>query len=73
MSVERVIVFRPYAFQVGNKISIAGGPRHGDWEVIGVTERRIKLRCPVSGREVEWARFCYFIEERDVDEWPTKK
>ena len=33
----------------------------GDWEVIGVSDRKVKLRCPVSLREFEWNRFCYFM------------
>ena len=35
MEKETVIIFRPYPFEVGQKIYIAEGPRHGDWEVIG--------------------------------------
>jgi len=67
---EKVIVFQPYPFRIGQKIYIEGGPRGGDWEVIGLNERKFKLRCPVSGREVEWDRFCYFVEESDNLEWP---
>ena len=67
---EKVIVFQPYTFRIGQKIYIEGGPRGGDWEVIGLSERKVKLRCPVSGREVEWDRFCYFVEESDKLEWP---
>ncbi len=65
-----VAVFKPYPFQEGRKIHIDGGPRNGDWEVVGVTDRKVKLRCPVSQREFEWNRFCYFTEERDVEQWP---
>jgi len=67
---ENVIVFQPYPFRTGQKIHIEGGPRGGDWEVIGLSERKVKLRCPISGREVEWDRFCYFVEEGDSLEWP---
>lgn len=70
MAKEDVVVFRPYPLQAGQKICIEGGPRAGDWEVIGVTDRKIQLRCPVSGREVEWDRFCYFAEERENADWP---
>ncbi len=71
MHTETVALFAPYPFRVGQKITIQGGPRGGDWEVIGVSERKVQLRCPVSGREVEWARFCYFVEDRVVEQWPT--
>ena len=68
----RVTVFRPYPFDVGQKIRIEGGPRSGDWEVVGLTERKIKLRCPLSGREFEWANFCYFLEDRENEPWPEE-
>lgn len=72
MAKEKVVVFRPYPLQAGEKIYIDGGPRAGDWEVIGITDRKIALRCPVSGREVEWDRFCYFAEEKENLDWPHK-
>lgn len=28
------------------------------------------LRCPISQREFEWDRFCYFVEEKNGVEWP---
>ena len=67
---EVVVVFRPYPHEVGQKIRIEGGPRSGDWEVVGVSERKVKLRCPISGREFEWARFAYVAEEGAALEWP---
>ncbi len=70
MSEERVGIFRPYPFEVGKKIYIDGGPRKGDWEVIGVSDRKVKLRCPISKREFEWNRFCYLVEESDTSPWP---
>ncbi|MEW6359980.1 MAG: hypothetical protein AB1696_26825 [Planctomycetota bacterium] len=69
MTIHKVAVFQPYPFEVGQKIRIDGGPRAGDWEVAGLTERKVKLRCPISHREFEWDRFCYFTEERE-SEWP---
>jgi len=69
---DKVIFFEPYPFSVGQKINIKKGPRKGDWEVIGVSEKKVKLRCPVSLREFEWNRFCYFTEERSCVEWPKK-
>jgi hypothetical protein len=73
MKKHDVINFRPYPFMVGQKLHIDGGPRNGDWEVIGVSDRKVKLRCPVSLREFEWNRFCYFVEERSGVVWPQGK
>lgn len=70
MSKQAVTIFRPYPFEIGQKIYIEEGPRHGDWEVIGVTDRKIRLRCPISGREFEWNRFCYFSREDESSPWP---
>ena len=70
MKDKTVAIFRPYPFQVGQKIYIEDGPRHGDWEVVGLSDRKVKLRCPHSGREVEWDRFCYFVEDTDDIPWP---
>jgi hypothetical protein len=67
---KTVAIFRSYAFQVGQKIYIEDGPRSGDWEVVGLSDRKVKLRCPLSGREVEWDRFCYFVEKTDDGAWP---
>ncbi len=71
MSKENVAFFEAYPFEVGQKIHIKGGPRSGDWEVIGLSDRKVKLRCPVSGREVEWSRFCYLVAEKQGVEWPA--
>jgi len=68
---SQVVLFRPYPFQVGQKIHIDGGPRGGDWEVIGVSERKVQLRCPVSQRQVEWDRFAYFVEKVQT-QWPRQ-
>ncbi len=69
MVMAKIKIFRRSPLAPGDRIHIEDGPRHGDWEVIAVTENRVTLRCPVSGREFTWARFCYFEEERD-QEWP---
>jgi len=68
----KVTLFEPYPFEVGQKIRIEGGKRGGDWEVIGVSEAKVKLRCPISGREFDWDRFCYITQERDNEIWPKK-
>lgn len=65
-----VTVFEPYPFEVGQKIRIEGGKRHGDWEVVGISDAKVKLRCPISNREFEWARFCYQAETRKDAVWP---
>ena len=70
MEQHTVITFRQFPFEIGQKIFIEDGPRRGDWEVTGVTDQKLKLRCPVSHREVEWNRFCYFIEETGNIPWP---
>lgn len=68
----KVTFFKPYPFQEGQKIRIESGKRQGDWEVVGVSEAKVQLRCPVSGRQFEWDRFCYFTEERQNEIWPTE-
>lgn len=70
MEKHNVTIFQPYPFELGQKIRIEGGPRNGDWEVVGLTERKLKLRCPASGREFEWNRFCYSTQELEDVEWP---
>ena len=73
MKDQNVTIFKPYPFSVGQKIRIDGGSRNGDWEVIGVTDRKLKLRCPISLREFEWNVFCYLFEERTGIPWPKEK
>ena len=73
MSAEKVVILQPYPFRVGQKLHIENGPRSGDWQVIGVSDKKLNLRCPVSGREFEWDRFCYFVEEREGVEWPRQQ
>lgn len=69
---EDVTVFRQYPFAVGQKIRIEGSRRGGDWEVVAVGEHTVTLRCPVSGREFEWASFCYIVEDEKDTIWPRK-
>ena len=68
-TVQTFLTFRPYTLQVGQKLFIDGGPRRGDWEVVDLSDRKVKLRCPLSGREVDWDRFCYLVEEQ-TGTWP---
>lgn len=72
MTTHHVIFFEPYPFRVGQKIHINQGPRKGDWEVIGVNEKKVKLRCPVSFREFESDRFCYHVDEKSGVIWPDR-
>lgn len=72
METHDVTVFTPYPFRIGQKIHIQGGPRRGDWEVIGLTDHKVTLKCPISLREFSWSRFCYFLEEQQAVEWPRK-
>jgi len=65
-----VTLFEPYPFKIGQKIRITSGKRYGDWEVVGVSEDKVKLRCPISHREFEWDRFCYQVEDRNDEVWP---
>ena len=67
---QKVTFLKPYPFFEEQKIHIEGGPRNGDWEVIGLTDRKVKLRCPISLKEFEWNRFCYFVEDREGVLWP---
>lgn len=67
-----VTVFKTFPFQEGQKIRIEGGKRQGDWEVIGISEVKVKLRCPISGRQFEWDRFCYQTEQRENEIWPKE-
>ena len=68
---HNVTVFEPYEFKIGQEICIAAGPRKGDWRVTGITDKTVKLTCPISNREFEWKRFCYVVEQRTQDKWPA--
>lgn len=72
MEMHTVTRFRPYPFHVGQKIHIEGGPRRGDWQVVGLSDRKVRLRCPVSFKEFEWDLFCYFAEDRQQEPWPRR-
>lgn len=72
MSTHNVNVFKPYSFKVGQKITISEGPRRGDWEVIGITERKVKLKCPISKKEFEWDIFCFHVEDLELVKWPSE-
>ena len=66
---DTVTVFKPYPFKVGQKINILGSKRSGDWEVVNLSETKVTLKCPVSKIQVNWDRFCYFAEDKNM-KWP---
>ena len=67
---DTVLILRPYPVRVGQKITIEGGPRRGDWEIIEVGDRKLRLRCPVSRKELDCDRFCYVVTEAAGIPWP---
>lgn len=67
---DKVLFFKRFPMETGQRIHIEDGPRKGDWEVIAVNDKKVTLLCPVSGYKAEWDRFCYFAEEREA-EWPA--
>lgn len=67
-----VAIFKPFPFEVGQKIRILESKRQGDWEVVGISDAKVTLRCPISGRQFEWNRFCYLVEERENEIWPEE-
>jgi len=69
MAQQSVTIFKPYEFVMGQKIYIEGGPRRGDWEVVGLDDRKVKLQCPISRRILEWNRFCYHVADTQAP-WP---
>ncbi len=72
MTKQKVTIFKPYPFQVGQKIRIEGSKREGDWEVEDISEHNITLCCPVSNKKFTWDLFCYFVEEKDNFPWPKE-
>ena len=69
---EQVICFSRYPFVPGQKIHVDDGPRKGDWEVVDVDEKKVTLRCPVSGFVAEWNRFCYVVDQKTA-QWPAEE
>lgn len=70
MSKHEVIVFREYQLTPGQKIKIENGLRRGDWLVVSSGEKKIRLRCPVSGVEIECDKTFSLVEMRVQDKWP---
>ena len=68
----KVTIFKPCDLEPGQKIRIEGSKRQGDWEVVEVTDLKMTLRCPVSGKQVTWDRFCCHVTEETNAPWPRK-
>lgn len=73
MPKHRVTFFESYPFSLGQKIRIKGSHRAGDWEVVGLDDRTVTLRCPLSGREFAWNRFCYYLNDKENITWPEEE
>lgn len=67
----KVTVFEQYQFVPGQKIRIEKSKRAGDWEVVGVTDRKVTLKCPISGKEFTWDAFCYRVSDEEC-RWPRE-
>jgi len=72
MTGHEVTFFREVPLKVGQKINFVDGKRRGDWLVVEITDRKIRLRCPVSGRELESDRILCHAETKVVREWPAE-
>jgi len=69
---DTVLILRPYPVRVGQKITIEDGPRRGDWEIVGVGDRKLRLRCPISHKELDSDWFCYVVTEAAGIPWPHR-
>ena len=65
-TIQQFSVFHPYPLQVGHKIFIESGPRRGDWEVIGLSDRKVKLRCPFFPA-ARWSGTVFVIWSRNAE------
>jgi len=50
------LVFEPYHLKIGDRILITDGPWKGDWDIIELSDKKIKVKCPFKGTELEWKR-----------------
>lgn len=65
-------VFRPYLFEIGEKIRIEAGPRQGDWLVVDLGEQKVTLECPISHKKFAWERFSYLSPQVEDRVWPAE-
>jgi hypothetical protein len=66
----KVTVFKPCPLKPGQKIRIEGSALKGDWEIIKVSDFKITIRCPITGKELTKDRFFMFSQEKEQD-WPA--
>lgn len=69
-SAATVHFFKTFPFQIGQKIHIEDGPRHGDWLVVDVEATHITLQCPISKKQYRWPLFCYYAKTKENVVWP---
>ena len=67
---DAVLILRPYPVRVEQKLTIEAGPRRGDREIIGVGDRWLRRRCPISHQELDCDWFCYVVTEAAGIPWP---
>ena len=66
---DKIRYFKPCPLEKGQKIRIEDSPLEGDWEIVKVSEFKITIRCPISGKELVKDRFLVFSEEKQGP-WP---
>ncbi|OGR09422.1 MAG: hypothetical protein A3K23_05750 [Desulfobacca sp. RBG_16_58_9] len=47
--------------------------RRGDWEIIGVGDRKLRRRGPISHQELDCDRFCTVATEAAGIAWPHQQ
>jgi hypothetical protein len=73
LATDTATTFHLVPLEPGQKIRILGVPRGGDWLVLDADDRKMRVRRPVSGKEVEWDRFLTVAEVLESEEWPKRK
>ena len=69
---HNVTLFKIYPVRQGQKIRIEDSKRSGDWEIMEVTENKMTLKCPISGKELTVDKFCFLVEELKNTPWPEQ-
>lgn len=63
------LVFETYPVKPGDRIFINDGPWKGDWDIVEVSDRKVKVKCPFKGDEYEWKRRLFvFKGEQDLED-----
>ena len=68
---HEVAFFKPYPLKKGQKIRIEDSPLQGDWEIVDVTAFKVRIRCPITKKELTKDRFFFFTETKK-DQWPNE-